>query len=110
MILGVLSPYPDRHSFSGTACDLASLGLICRANGTRFIVNASQAMGVRPFDASLPVDAVLGVGFKWLCGPYGTGYAWVRPEVLQTLTLNQHYWLAQMTATDLPRGARPNEV
>jgi cysteine desulfurase/selenocysteine lyase len=91
------------HSFSGVACDLGALGAVCRANGTRFVVNASQALGARPFDASLPVDAVLGVGFKWLCGPYGTGFVWVRPELLGTLTLNQAYWLAQMTADDLGR-------
>ena len=40
----------------------------------------------------------LGVGFKWLCGPYGTGYVWLRPDLLRSLTFNQAYWLAQMTA------------
>jgi selenocysteine lyase/cysteine desulfurase len=89
------------HSFSGVACDLQALGSICRSNGTWFVVNASQALGARPFDASLPVDALLGVGFKWLCGPYGTGFLWMRPEILQSLHINQAYWLAQMTANDL---------
>ncbi len=89
------------HSFSGVACDLEALGAICRANGTRFVINASQALGARPFDVSLPVDAVLGVGFKWLCGPYGTGFLWVRPDLLRTLRCQQTYWLAQMTAEDL---------
>ncbi len=89
------------HSFSGVACDLAALGAVCRATGTRLVVNGSQAVGARPFDASLPVDALLGVGFKWLCGPYGTGYLWVRPELRQTLIPGKAYWLAQMTADDL---------
>ncbi len=89
------------HSFSGVACDLRALGSVCRSNGTRFVVNASQGLGARPFDSSLPVDAVLGVGFKWLCGPYGTGFIWIRPEMLQSLHINQAYWLAQMTADDL---------
>ncbi len=89
------------HSFSGTACDLRELGAVCRANGTRFVVNASQALGARPFDSTLPVDAVLGVGFKWLCGPYGTGFLWMRPDLLQSLRIHQAYWLAQMTADDL---------
>src|SRR5262245_3821972 len=89
------------HSFSGVACDLGALGSVCRSNGTRFVVNASQALGARPFDPSLPVDAVLGVGFKWLCGPYGTGFIRMRLEMLRSLTVNQAYWLAQMTADDL---------
>src|SRR5262245_42076124 len=91
------------HSFSGVACDLEALGSVCRANGTWLVVNASQALGARPFDVSWPVDAVLGVGFKWLCGPYGTGFLWMRPDLLQTLNVTQAYWLAQMTAADLGR-------
>src|SRR5262249_24908951 len=41
------------------------------------------------------------VGFKWLCGPYGTGFLWVRPDLLRSLNATQAYWLAQMTAADL---------
>jgi len=79
------------HSFSGVACDLRALGSVCRANGTRFVVNVSQGLGARPFDLSTGVDAVVGVGFKWLCGPYGTGFTWVRPELLRSLHCNQAY-------------------
>src|SRR5262249_4326799 len=91
------------HSFSGVACDLQALGAVCRANGTWLVVNASQALGARRFDVSWPVDAVLGVGFKWLCGPYGTGFLWTRPDLLRSLNPTQAYWLAQMTAADLGR-------
>ena len=95
------------HSLSGAACDLQALGTLCRANGTKFVVNASQAVGARPLQvATAPVDAVLGVGFKWLCGPYGTGYLWMRPELLRLLHYNQAYWLAQMTAEDLGKEGR----
>src|SRR5262249_49787618 len=71
--------------------------------GTRLVVNASQALGARPFDVAWPVDAVLGVGFKWLCGPYGTGFLWTRPDLLRSLNVTQAYWLAQMTAAALGR-------
>src|SRR5262249_58539036 len=91
------------HSFSGVASDLKALGAVCRGNGTWLVVNASQALGARPFDVSWPVDAVLGVGFKWLCGPYGTGFLWTRPDLLRSLNATQAYWLAQMTAADLGR-------
>jgi selenocysteine lyase/cysteine desulfurase len=89
------------HSFSGVACDLAALAAVCRSNGTRFVVNVSQALGARPFDVSLGADAIVGVGFKWLCGPYGTGFAWAKPEIVRSLGVNQAYWLTQMTADDL---------
>jgi selenocysteine lyase/cysteine desulfurase len=90
------------HSFSGAACDLEALGMVCRSNGTRLVVNASQALGARALNvSSLPIDAMVGVGFKWLCGPYGTGFIWMRPELLRSLKFNQAYWLAHMTAEDL---------
>lgn len=90
------------HSFSGHAIDVPALGEVCRAHGIRFVLNASQALGTRPFSAAdLPVDAVVGVGFKWLCGPYGTGFCWVRPEFRESLKRRQAYWLSMQTADDL---------
>lgn len=92
------------HSFSGHAADLEALGEVCRAHGITFVVNAAQGLGARPIDVSaLAVDALVGVGFKWLCGPYGTGFCWMRPELLDSLEYNQAYWLALLTEDDLAR-------
>ena len=92
------------HSFSGFAVDVRALGEICRARGVWFVMNTSQAIGARPFSvATMPVDAISNVGFKWLCGPYGTGFCWMRPELREQLDYNQSYWLAMQTADDLMR-------
>ncbi|MCP3981559.1 MAG: aminotransferase class V-fold PLP-dependent enzyme [bacterium] len=94
------------HSFSGRVAQIEAIGRICRERGVRFVVNGSQAVGARPIDLSRsPVDALLGVGFKWLCGPYGTGYCWIRPELRETLRYNQRYWLSMQTADDLKGGS-----
>lgn len=90
------------HSFSGYTADIESLGAVCRAHGVTFVVNGSQAIGARPISVrNTPVDAIVVAGFKWLCGPYGTGFTWMRSELLESLTYNQNYWLSQMTADDL---------
>jgi selenocysteine lyase/cysteine desulfurase len=92
------------HSFSGHAVDAEALGEICRVHGVAFVLNISQALGARRFSvASAPVDAVTGVGFKWLCGPYGTGFCWIRPELRESLEYNQAYWLSMQTADDLAK-------
>ncbi len=92
------------HSFSGYAADIETLGELCRAKGVTFALNCSQALGARPFDVSThPVDAITCVGFKWLCGPYGTGFCWMRPELRESLEYNQAYWLAMQTADDLAK-------
>jgi cysteine desulfurase/selenocysteine lyase len=96
------------HSFTGWAIDLAAIGQFCRRRGITFVVNASQAIGARPIDvATAPVDVVVGVGFKWLCGPYGTGFCWISPELRERLPPTKAYWLSMFTADDL---AAPLEV
>jgi cysteine desulfurase/selenocysteine lyase len=41
----------------------------------------------------------LGGGFKWLCGPYATGFAWLSPEILARLDLpNPHRLRLQQKA------------
>ena len=90
------------HSFSGYAVDGQAIGELCRSHNVKLVLNVSQALGTRPLDVStFPVDAITSVGFKWLCGPYGTGFCWIRPELRETLEYNQAYWLAMQTADDL---------
>lgn len=90
------------NSFNGGTIDMQALGEICRSHNITFMINGSQALGTRPLDVSaLPVDAISGVGFKWLCGPYGTGFCWMKPELRESLRYNQAYWLAMQTAADL---------
>lgn len=83
------------YSFFGAAIDLEAIGAMCRRRGVLFVVNGSQAVGAREIDVSrLAVDAFVSCGFKWQCGPYGTGFAWIHPDVLQDLDYEQAYWLA----------------
>lgn len=92
------------HSFSGYAIDLEAIGAACREGGVRFVVNASQALGARAIDVSrAPIDALVSVGFKWLCGPYGTGFGWIRPELREALVPTRAYWLAMQRQEDLSK-------
>jgi selenocysteine lyase/cysteine desulfurase len=81
------------HSFSGQTAHLQALGEVCRENDVLFVVNAAQGIGARPLSVTdLPVDAVTSVGYKWLCGPYGTGFCWLHTSLLRSLKYNQAYW------------------
>jgi len=89
-------------SFTGRALDLHALGAACRQAGVLFVVNASQALGARPVDVSAtPVDAVISCGYKWLCGPYGTGFTWLHQDLLARLRPQQAYWLAMAAGRGL---------
>ncbi len=89
-------------SFTGAKIDIAAISEVCRSSGVKLVLNASQALGTQPFDSTVGLaDAVTSVGFKWLCGPYGTGFCWIEPELRESLEYNQAYWLAMQTADDL---------
>jgi selenocysteine lyase/cysteine desulfurase len=89
-------------SFTGEAIDIDAIGELCRERGVRFVLNATQGVGARAIDVrATPVDALVSCGFKWLCGPYATGFCWIHPDVLEQLDYHQDYWLAQIQQTDL---------
>jgi hypothetical protein len=51
------------------------------------------------------VDALVSCGFKWLCGPYGTGFCWLAPDLLASLTFRPAYWLGHLGQDDLGQEA-----
>lgn len=83
------------HSYTGHAIDIEEMGKICHDKDVKFIVNGSQAIGCRHLDIQKTrIDAIISGGYKWLCGPYGTGFCWIEPRLLEELDYNQSYWLA----------------
>jgi selenocysteine lyase/cysteine desulfurase len=82
------------NSFNGSVLDVSTIGQLCRDRGVIFVLNASQAIGAKEIDADRePIDALISCGYKWLCGPYGTGFIWIRPELRNSLKPSQTYWL-----------------
>jgi selenocysteine lyase/cysteine desulfurase len=71
---------------SGYRADLDRLGALCRANGTYLVVDAIQAMGHVPLDVRrTPVDILACGGQKWLLSPWGSGFVYIRRELIQRL-------------------------
>lgn len=90
------------HSFSGYTIDLEGLGKICEDRGITFILNATQGLGAAPLDTrSAPIDGLVSAGHKWLCGPYGTGICWLRPDLREQFRQVKAYWLAMQTQEQL---------
>lgn len=92
------------HTFSGHKIDPVKIGALCRERGILFILNCSQAIGAFPVDLSaMPVDAIVCAGYKWLCGPYGTGFCWIRPEIRERLQYNSAYWQSVLSEEQLKK-------
>lgn len=92
------------NSFSGYAIDVNGLGQVCRNNHVIFALNAAQGLGARTLDVqALAVDAVTCCGFKWLCGPYATGFCWLTPALRESLTCRHAYWLTMQAGKPLDK-------
>jgi len=90
------------NSFRGCAIDVVGIGQICRNNHVIFVLNAAQGLGARVLDVEASaVDAVTCCGFKWLCGPYATGFCWLTPALRESLTPRHAYWLTMQTGKPL---------
>ena len=71
---------------NGAMLDLDALAEICRARGVLLVVDVIQHAGAAPLDvAASGVDCVAAGGHKWLGAPYGSGFLYVREEVLEQL-------------------------
>lgn len=90
------------HTFTGIILDIERFAGICKEKGIIFVLNITQSVGTMPVDLSrFPVDAAVSAGYKWLCGPYGTGFCWIKPELRDQLQLNRAYWPAVLCEEEL---------
>jgi len=71
---------------TGYGNDLVAVGQICKERGIFFVVDGIQSLGALPFDIQAAnVDFLAAGSQKWLLGPVGGGFLYVRHELLDEL-------------------------
>ena len=80
---------------SGYRVDLGRIGAACRERGIYFVVDAIQGLGALTLDLEqTPVDILACGAQKWLLSPWGTGFVYVRPELVERLEPQDVGWLS----------------
>ncbi len=80
---------------NGARLDAAKLAKACHERGVPLLLDFSQAVGGIPIDVkSTGADFAVSSGYKWLFGPYGTGFFWVSREWSERLLLGPVNWTA----------------
>lgn len=89
---------------SGYTADLEAIGRACRARGAFFIVDAIQGLGPLTLDVRTCHIDILACGAqKWLLSPWGSGFVYVRRELIETLEPNVVSWMAVKGSDDFSR-------
>ena len=75
--------------------DAARLATACHAQGALLLLDVSQCCGAIPIDVNqLGVDFMACAGYKWLLGPFGTGFFWAKSEHIANMRPGPFYWMA----------------
>ncbi len=96
---------------NGYAVDLARLSAATRAAGTYLVVDAIQGVGQIPVDVgATPVDLLACGAQKWLLSPWGSGFVYVRRELIRQLTPAITGWMAYEGTDDFSRLTQYNDT
>jgi len=79
----------------GSLLDAKKVAAACHAQGALLVLDASQCCGALPMKVrELGADFVVCAGYKWLLGPFGTGFFWIKHELLAHIRPAPFYWMA----------------
>jgi cysteine desulfurase/selenocysteine lyase len=79
----------------GVMLDAKKLATACHAQGTLLLLDVSQCCGAVPLNVrELGADFLVCAGYKWLFGPFGTGFFWIKQELLAQVRPDAFYWMA----------------
>ena len=86
---------------TGFAADLQRVSAACRSRGAWLVVDAMQGVGALPLDVGdTPVDVLACGGQKWLLSPWGTGFVYVGPSVLDRVVPQPVSWMGVRGSDD----------
>ena len=89
---------------TGYRADLERIGRACRLRNIFFVVDAIQGVGVCELDVrACNVDVLSCGGQKWLLSPWGSGFTYVREELVRQLEPPVVSWMAPKGTDDFKR-------
>ncbi|HEY2064427.1 MAG TPA: aminotransferase class V-fold PLP-dependent enzyme [Gemmatimonadaceae bacterium] len=89
---------------TGVVADIERLGAECRARGIYFVVDAIQGLGALTLDLSrCHVDVFACGAQKWLLSPWGTGFTYVRRDLVRELAPLPVSWMGVRGSDDFSR-------
>ncbi|MEO9968834.1 MAG: aminotransferase class V-fold PLP-dependent enzyme [Hyphomonadaceae bacterium] len=93
----------------GTKLDLEAISRKCRSVGAALVLDLTQSCGAMEFDAEkIKPDFMVAAGYKWMFGPYSTGFMYVAPSQRNGEPL-EHNWINREGSTDFTQLTNYND-
>lgn len=91
---------PHCHWTDGGLLDLARIRRALGQVGAALVLDVTQSLGALPLDlAEVDPDFMVAACYKWLLGPYSTGFLYVAPRRLGGRPL-EHSWISREGSED----------
>ena len=95
-----IAALPHVQWTSGGRIDLVRIGKACRRIGAALVLDLTQSLGVLPFSVrEVQPDFAVAACYKWLMGPYSTGFLYVAPKWHEGRPLEEG-WIQRANAQD----------
>ncbi len=108
-LLGAITPdtglvaCPQVRWTDGARIDLVAIGARCRSAGAALVLDLTQSCGAMVCDVrAVQPDFLVAAGYKWLLGPYATGFLYAAPHRRGGTPLEQN-WITREGAPDFSR-------
>ncbi|HKN76762.1 MAG TPA: aminotransferase class V-fold PLP-dependent enzyme [Candidatus Acidoferrum sp.] len=88
----------------GSLLDAKRVAAACHSQGALLLLDVSQCCGAVPMNVKeLGADFLVCAGYKWLLGPFGTGFFWIKHELLSRVRPAPFYWMAVAGSDDFAK-------
>ena len=95
-----IAALPHVQWTSGGRLDLVRIGAACRKIGAALVLDLTQSLGALPFSVrEVQPDFAVAACYKWLMGPYSTGFLYVAPKWHDGRPLEEG-WIQRANARD----------
>jgi len=86
---------------TGVAVELERIGRACRERDVWFVVDGIQGVGALPLNvARAGIDLLACGAQKWLLSPWGSGFTYVNPRIVDRLTPQPVSWMGVRGSDD----------
>lgn len=78
----------------GYRCDLSTISRFCQGEKIRLLVDGTQSLGAVPLNVREldGIDYLCAATYKWLLGPDGLGFVYIRKDKLKELSFSDLGW------------------